>query len=114
MSKPYVSAVLALLAGAAVASAQLSEPSVPPQLLPPPQPVPGLPVPPEIAPLPQPVGPFPMPGDMGPPSEEAPPDSLFDQLGKVFLTPRFWVSGAYLHWWISEPSVPPLITHGST
>jgi hypothetical protein len=114
MRIPHVGAVLTVLAGAAVAAAQLPEPDGPPQDLPLPQPIQGSPMRPEVAPPPQPTPQFLIPGEMPPPDEEGPAEGFFDELGKVFLTPRFWISGAYLHWWVSEPSLPPLITRGPT
>jgi hypothetical protein len=113
MRIPSVSATLALLAGAALAAAQAPEQAVPLPVLPLPQSIPGSSVPPESGLLPQPLAPLPMPADMAAPPEDGHPEGFLDELGKVFLTPRFWVRGEYLHWWISEPSVPPLITRGS-
>src|SRR5262245_57195584 len=87
MRTGFVSAVLALLAGFGLARAQPPEPLTLPS---PPREA----LPPEVVPAP----------DMS--------DGTLD-FSVDPVTNGFWVSGSYLHWWLKDRGLPPLITRGS-
>ena len=91
MRTPFISAFLVVLSGATLAGAQQ-----PPAALPTPTPAPSTAQAVEVAP---------------PPIEDE--NGWSFDLGKQLLATRIWVSGAYLHWWMNAPALPPLITRGS-
>jgi hypothetical protein len=94
--------LILILSGTSVAFAQ------PPDVPPPPRPVPVVANAPADAP-PPPLGP-PAPIEGG---VEAPPAFLYKEpIPDAFAT-RFWVGADYLLWWTKDNHVPPLLTTGS-
>src|SRR6266540_2161226 len=89
MRTGFVSAVLALLAGVGLARAQPAEPLT----LPPSTPSSEV-VPPDLA--------------LAPELTDGTLDFSVDP-----VTNGFWVGGSYLHWWLKDRGLPPLITKGS-